>query len=134
MMTCSSRSNLHFHGLHVSPEAPQDDVLTMSAAPGETLRYTVNVPRNQPPGLYWYHTHQHMESYRQDLDGMSGVIVMEDIDRFRSFGTWRSGSRFPRGDLNLRPKDAIDGKHALRQFRGGPASMCIAGPEQRQRV
>jgi suppressor of ftsI len=82
MMPCTNRSNLHFHGLHVSPEAPQDDVLTMSAAPGETLRYTVNVPRNQPPGLYWYHTHQHMESYRQDLDGMSGAIVVEGIDRY----------------------------------------------------
>jgi len=82
MMPCSNRSNLHFHGLHVSPDAPQDDVLTMSAAPGETLRYTVSVPRNQPPGLYWYHTHQHMESYRQDLDGMSGAIVVEGIDRY----------------------------------------------------
>jgi FtsP/CotA-like multicopper oxidase with cupredoxin domain len=82
MMPCTNRSNLHFHGLHVSPKAPQDDVLTMSAAPGETLRYTVNVPRNQPPGLYWYHTHQHMESYRQDLDGMSGAIVVEGIDRY----------------------------------------------------
>jgi suppressor of ftsI len=82
MMPCSNRSNLHFHGLHVSPESPQDDVLTMSAAPGETLRYTVNVPRNQPPGLYWYHTHQHMESYRQSLDGMSGAIVVEGIDRY----------------------------------------------------
>src|SRR5258708_10131446 len=82
MMPCSNRSNLHFHGLHVSPDRPQDDVLTMSAAPGETLRYTVSVPRNQPPGLYWYHTHQHMESYRQDLDGMSGAIVVEGIDRY----------------------------------------------------
>src|SRR5258708_27086294 len=82
MVPCSNRSNLHFHGLHVSPESPQDDVLTMSAAPGETLRYTVSVPRNQPPGLYWYHTHQHMESYRQDLDGMSGAIVVEGIDRY----------------------------------------------------
>ena len=81
-MPCSNKSNLHFHGLHVSPESPQDDVLTMSAAPGETLRYTVSVPRNQPPGLYWYHTHQHMESYRQDLDGMSGAIVVEGIDRY----------------------------------------------------
>jgi suppressor of ftsI len=82
MMPCSNRSNLHFHGLHVSPESPQDDVLTMSAAPGKTLRYTVSVPRNQPPGLFWYHPHQHMESYRQDLDGMSGAIVVEGIDRY----------------------------------------------------
>jgi suppressor of ftsI len=28
------------------------------------------------------HTHQHMESYRQDLDGMSGAIVVEGIDRY----------------------------------------------------
>jgi len=82
MMPCTNGTNLHFHGLHVSPQKPQDDVLTMSAAPGETLRYTVEVPRNQPPGLYWYHTHQHMESYRQDLDGMSGAIVVEGLDRY----------------------------------------------------
>ena len=82
MMPCTNGTNLHFHGLHVSPQRPQDDVLTMSAAPGETLRYTVEVPRNQPPGLYWYHTLQHMESYRQDLDGMSGAIVVEGIDRY----------------------------------------------------
>ena len=82
MMPCTNRSNLHFHGLHVSPQSPQDDVLTMSAAPGQTLRYTVSVPRNQAPGLYWYHTHPHMESYRQDLDGMSGAIVVEGIDRY----------------------------------------------------
>jgi len=82
MMPCTNGTNLHFHGLHVSPQKPQDDVLTMSAAPGGTLRYTVEVPRNQPSGLYWYHTHQHMESYRQDLDGMSGAIVVEGIDRY----------------------------------------------------
>ena len=82
IMPCTNGTNLHFHGLHVSPQKPQDDVLSMSAAPGETLRYTVEVPRNQPPGLYWYHTHQHMESYRQDLDGMSGAIVVEGIDRY----------------------------------------------------
>ncbi len=79
---CSNRSNLHFHGLHVSPDAPQDDVLTMSAAPGQTLKYTLKLPLNQPPGLYWYHTHPHGESYRQDLDGMSGAIVVEGIDRY----------------------------------------------------
>src|SRR5258708_32151218 len=82
MMPCSNRSNLHFHGLHVSPESPQDDVLTMSAAPGETLQYAVSVPRNKPPGLYWYHTHQHMGRYLEDLDGMSGPLGGEGIDLY----------------------------------------------------
>jgi FtsP/CotA-like multicopper oxidase with cupredoxin domain len=74
---CGNMSNLHFHGLHVSPERPQDDVLTMMSMPGETLEYKVVVPSYSPPGLYWYHTHPHGESARQDLDGMSGAIVVE---------------------------------------------------------
>src|ERR1700719_3597480 len=79
---CMSMTNLHFHGLHVSPNAPQDDVLDMMASPGETLHYSVQVPPQQPPGLYWYHTHSHGESYVQDLDGMSGAIVVEGIERY----------------------------------------------------
>ena len=79
---CMNMTNLHFHGLHVSPNAPQDDVLDMMASPGETLRYSVRVPPQQPPGLYWYHTHSHGESYVQDLDGMSGAIVVEGIERY----------------------------------------------------
>jgi FtsP/CotA-like multicopper oxidase with cupredoxin domain len=31
---CMNMTNLHFHGLHVSPQAPQDDVLSMTAMPG----------------------------------------------------------------------------------------------------
>src|SRR5437588_12913908 len=79
---CMQMTNLHFHGLHVSPNAPQDDVLDMMASPGETLHYSVRVPPQQPPGLYWYHTHSHGESYIQDLDGMSGAIVVEGIERY----------------------------------------------------
>jgi FtsP/CotA-like multicopper oxidase with cupredoxin domain len=79
---CMQMTNLHFHGLQVSPNAPQDDVLDMMASPGETLHYAVQVPPQQPPGLYWYHTHSHGESYIQDLDGMSGAIVVEGIERY----------------------------------------------------
>src|SRR5438270_6272336 len=79
---CMNMTNLHFHGLHVSPKAPQDDALDMIASPGETLHYSVQVPPQQPPGLYWYHTHPHGESYVQDLDGMSGAIVVEGIERY----------------------------------------------------
>jgi len=79
---CVNHSNLHFHGLHVSPNSPQDDVLTMMAMPGESLPYRVEIPSYAAPGLYWYHTHPHGESARQDLDGMSGAIVIDGIDRY----------------------------------------------------
>src|SRR6266702_6279267 len=79
---CMDMTNLHFHGLTVSPDAPQDDVLDMMAMPGQSLRYTVQIPRDHAPGLYWYHTHPHGESHRQVLDGMSGVIVIEGIESY----------------------------------------------------
>ena len=79
---CMNMTNLHFHGLHVSPDAPQDDVITMMAMPGQSLHYIVNIPLDQPPGLYWYHTHPHGESYQQDLDGMSGAIVIDGMERY----------------------------------------------------
>jgi suppressor of ftsI len=79
---CENMSNLHFHGLHVSHQSPLDNVLTMMGMPGQVLNYRVDVPFDAPPGLYWYHTHPHGESARQDLDGMSGAIVIEGIDRY----------------------------------------------------
>ena len=79
---CMDMTNLHFHGLTVSPDAPQDDVLSMLATPGHILHYSVEIPRNHPPGLFWYHTHPHGESHRQVLDGMSGAIVIEGMQRY----------------------------------------------------
>lgn len=79
---CMDMTNLHFHGLAVSPNAPQDDVLSMIAKPGEVLHYAVEIPRDHTPGLFWYHTHPHGESHRQVLDGMSGAIVIEGMERY----------------------------------------------------
>jgi suppressor of ftsI len=79
---CMDMTNLHFHGLTISPRAPQDDALTMLAMPGQTLHYVVEIPKNHPPGLYWYHPHPHGESHRQVLDGMSGAIVVEGMERY----------------------------------------------------
>jgi suppressor of ftsI len=79
---CMDMTNLHFHGLTVSPDAPQDNVLDMMAMPGQALHYNVQVPRDHPPGLYWYHTHPHGESFQQALDGMSGALVIEGIESY----------------------------------------------------
>ena len=37
MNPCMDMTNLHFHGLTVSPNAPQDDVLGMMAMPGQVF-------------------------------------------------------------------------------------------------
>ena len=75
-------TNLHFHGLAVSPQRPEDDVLDMMAMPGQALDYTLAIPRDHLPGLHWYHTHPHGESHQQVLDGMSGALIIEGIERY----------------------------------------------------
>jgi FtsP/CotA-like multicopper oxidase with cupredoxin domain len=79
---CMDMTNLHFHGLSVSPQYGQDDAIDMIANPGESLHYSLHIPHDQLPGLFWYHTHPHGESMRQDLDGMSGAIVVEGMDQY----------------------------------------------------
>src|SRR5260370_11127293 len=59
---CMDMTNLHFHRLTVSPDAPQDDVLSMMAGPGKSLHYTVQIPKDHAPGLYWSPTHPHSDT------------------------------------------------------------------------
>jgi suppressor of ftsI len=73
--------NLHFHGLGASPKPPADDVLGMLARPGQELHYVVRIPKNQPPGLYWYHPHVHGKtSYQVGEAGMSGAIIVNGLE------------------------------------------------------
>jgi FtsP/CotA-like multicopper oxidase with cupredoxin domain len=128
---CMNMTNMHFHGLHVSPKAPQDDVLDMMAMPGEKLDYDVIIPREQPPGLYWYHPHPHGESFRQVLDGMSGAIVVEGIDRYIP-----ELRRLRERILVIRGQDIENDKAAavLRQRVAIPQAVCGTNTEQAERI
>ena len=78
----ASLMNLHFHGLGSAPKRPGDDVLGVEAKPGQTLHYEVTIPRNQSPGLYWYHPHIHGEtSFQVGEGGMSGAIVVDGLEK-----------------------------------------------------
>jgi suppressor of ftsI len=129
---CMNMTNLHFHGLHVSPNDPQDDVITMMAMPGQSLRYIVNIPLDQPPGLYWYHTHPHGESYRQSLDGMSGAIVIDGMDRYVP-----EIEHMRERILVLRDKVLEENDPAAPAFRNRvqiPATSCSTATEQPERI
>lgn len=49
-------TNMHFHGLHVSPETSSDDDF-VCVAPGSSRDYRLAVPADHPQGTYWYHSH-----------------------------------------------------------------------------
>src|SRR3984893_1497061 len=129
---CMDMTNLHFHGLTVSPEAPQDDVLGMMAMPGQSLHYTVKIPSDHPPGLYWYHTHPHGESYRQVLDGMSGALVIEGIESY--FPGLLAG--LPERVLVVRGRAVASDPQStdLKQRVALPSSVCGGGGETPEEV
>jgi suppressor of ftsI len=71
-------TNLHFHGLSVSPRARSDNVF-IHVSPGREFEYEVIIPRagRQGPGLFWYHPHGHGFVTRQMLGGLSGGLVVD---------------------------------------------------------
>ncbi|MET3141314.1 UNVERIFIED_ORG: FtsP/CotA-like multicopper oxidase with cupredoxin domain [Arthrobacter sp. UYEF10] len=70
-------TNLHVHGLHVSPQGNGDNALR-SVAPGASFDYAYRLPENHPPGVYWYHPHHHGSVADQIFGGLFGAIIVED--------------------------------------------------------
>ncbi|MEA2299667.1 MAG: hypothetical protein QOE44_202 [Solirubrobacteraceae bacterium] len=73
-------TNLHTHGLHVSPSGIADNIFR-SIAPGQRRRFEIPVPRDHPAGLFWYHPHHHGGVTQQVRGGMAGAIIVRgDLD------------------------------------------------------
>jgi FtsP/CotA-like multicopper oxidase with cupredoxin domain len=72
--------NVHFHGTNTSPTCHSDQVVHTIINSGETFKYSVKFPPNEPPGLYWYHPHVHGISEAAVQGGASGAIIVEGIE------------------------------------------------------
>jgi FtsP/CotA-like multicopper oxidase with cupredoxin domain len=72
-------ANMHFHGLNVSPKCHSDEVVRTLVNPKETFDYKIKVPKNEPPGMYWYHAHVHGIVSPAVQGGASGAIEVEGI-------------------------------------------------------
>jgi len=68
---------LHTHGLHVSSEAPGDDIFTEVAA-GTSNTYSYVLPANHMGGTFWYHPHHHGSTAIHAGGGAAGMIIVED--------------------------------------------------------
>lgn len=74
-----NRTNLHTHGLHVTPVGNGDNVL-LEVRPGETHVVEVAIPRDHVPGTFWYHSHVHGSTAIQVSSGMAGALIVEPRD------------------------------------------------------
>jgi suppressor of ftsI len=71
-------TNLHFHGLHVSPGGEADNIFR-TVNPGDSAHYVLDIPLDHPTGTFWYHPHMHHLALEQVFGGMSGVIIIDGI-------------------------------------------------------
>ncbi|MGK7929690.1 MAG: multicopper oxidase family protein [Spirulina sp.] len=90
--SCFNSTNLHFHGLHVSPSSyindqgeyvlSSDDVL-YQLDPQESHNWCVWLPDFHAPGTHWYHAHRHGSTALQVSNGMAGAIVIREPLEYR---------------------------------------------------
>ena len=92
---CRNDTNLHTHGLWVSPSGNSDNVM-ISIPPGGSFDYEFRIPDEHPAGTFWYHPHRHGSGMYQLGSGMAGALIVE-------------GSRLPTtarpGDVDILLKD-----------------------------
>lgn len=72
-------TNLHTHGLHVSPTGSADNPF-VEIAPGARHTYEIDVPRGHRSTLAWYHPHLHHHVAAQLFAGFFGAILVEGED------------------------------------------------------
>ncbi|XP_078701588.1 multicopper oxidase mco-like isoform X1 [Branchiostoma floridae x Branchiostoma belcheri] len=70
-------TNLHLHGLHISPLEPQDYVL-LEVGPGDRYEFKFELNTDQQAGTFWYHSHYHGSTFFQVASGMAGLLIIED--------------------------------------------------------
>jgi FtsP/CotA-like multicopper oxidase with cupredoxin domain len=106
-------TNLHTHGLHVSPggdpNTPQSDNVFVEIPPGSSQDYEIKIPPDHPSGTFWYHAHLHGATAVQVSSGMAGMLIIE-------------GGDATHGELKVIPeiKAATEQTFVLQQLVFGP--------------
>ncbi|TBW07214.1 copper oxidase [Azotobacter chroococcum] len=72
---CFNNTNIHTHGLWVSPSGNSDNV-HLKIPPQTTFQYEFNVPADHPAGTFWYHSHLHGTTALQVSSGMAGPLII----------------------------------------------------------
>jgi L-ascorbate oxidase len=102
---CFNVTNLHAHGLWVSPAGNSDNVL-LSINPGVQFQYEYNVPPDHPAGTFWYHAHHHGSTALQVSSGIAGALIIR--------GT-RPPTSTANGDIDTILMDAGDANKPFRE-------------------
>ncbi len=80
-------TNLHTHGLHVSPSGTSDNVMVMLMS-GDTFTYDYDLSNQGPSSINFYHPHIHGSVAEQYWGGLAGALdVADEISVLSGFET-----------------------------------------------
>ena len=71
-----NNTNLHSHGLHVSPSGISDNVMRIME-PGKSYDIEIAIPSDHISGTNWYHPHAHGSADVQIASGAVGALIIE---------------------------------------------------------
>jgi FtsP/CotA-like multicopper oxidase with cupredoxin domain len=74
--------NVHFHGTNTPAACGADDVVKTVINSGESYTYDLLIPKDEPPGLYFYHPHIHGTAQDAAWGGATGAIVVEGLQNY----------------------------------------------------
>lgn len=72
--------NVHYHGANIPPTCKSDQIIYTLINSGEKYTYDFKIPKDEPPGLYWYHAHVHGHSEVAVLGGATGIFIVEGLE------------------------------------------------------
>lgn len=119
---CYNTTNLHSHGLWISPAGISDNVLRqLPPNPDFTYEYEYNIPGDHPAGTFWYHPHVHGSTAIQVSSGLAGALVIKG-ERPPAWdaadaATPAEQRKIRSGDVDLLLKNAPDYVFVLQQIQ-----------------
>jgi hypothetical protein len=123
-------TNLHVHGLHVSPEGNSDNPF-VRIDPGTTFDYDYQLPDDHPPGVYWYHPHHHGMVADQIFGGLYGAIIVGDPEGSTGSIPVTRERVLVVSDISLDGAGTIQAPAAMARMRGREGNLVLVNGQAR---
>jgi suppressor of ftsI len=125
-------SNLHVHGLHVSPTGNGDNIF-VDVKPLTDHQYQYQIPLDQSPGAFWYHPHFHGYVDPELAAGLAGpIVVVGGLDKLmpkipQRLIVLQGGKEVPPNNLPFLPVPGLPPGSIHPPPRPGPVELLVNG-------
>ena len=78
----TTSTNIDFDGLNIPPDCHQGEASSTTIENTDpAFDYQFRIPRDNPPGMYWYHPHLQGSATLQLNGGASGVLIVNGMEK-----------------------------------------------------